>query len=592
MSSLERLQTLWTEARGMGRVARNAPRLLPAAPWNPARLLEEKAKRLGPRPALLFEDRRLSWSELDGEVNRAARTFRQMGIRRGDVVVLLMDNRPEFLFAVSGLNRIRAGAALINTNITGAALAHAIRIAEPVAVLAGAEHREKLETVLPELEQLPKDRVWIQRDGDDTAVGGFRSFDEAAARESTRPLPDRPVPRADDRFGFIYTSGTTGLPKAAVIKNQRIMAPGAMLGDGVFEMTPDDVVYITTPLYHSVGMFIGWGGTLTTGATIALRRKFSASRFWEDVRRFDATVFVYIGELCRYLLNQPEHPDERRHRLRIAGGNGLRPDIWEAFQSRFGIPLIREYYGATEGTVSTVNMTGKKGMVGRLPPGAYLLRCDPETGEPWRSADGRCEAVGAGGTGLLVGRITRALPFDGYADAEATKKKILEGVFHGGDRYFNTGDLLTLHEDRWLGFADRVGDTFRWKGENVSTNEVAEILNGARGVLETNVYGVKVPGADGRAGMASVHHDERFSIDELAAFVSRELPGYMRPYFVRLQREMRITGTFKHQKVDYRREGYDPSLVSDPLYFLQGDRYVPLDTELFGGIESGRVEVR
>jgi len=592
MSGFDDIKTLKAELQGVGRMLPHLKRALPGAPWNPARLLEERARQRGSRPALLFEDRRYTWADVDAEVNRAARAFRELKIGQGDVVALLMDNRPEFLFAITGLNRLRAAGALINTNISGAALAHAIRIAEPVAILVGAEHREKLASLGSDLEILSQGRVYVQSDGDDRDVGDFSSFDETLLEQSLSALPDRPLPAAADRFGYIYTSGTTGLPKAAIIKNQRILAPGAMLGRGVFDMQPDDVVYLTTPLYHSVGMYIGWGGALTSGATLALRRKFSASRFWEDVVRFDATIFVYIGELCRYLLNQPEHPDEKRHRLRIAGGNGLRPDIWEAFQARFRIPLIREYYGATEGASSAVNMTGRPGMVGRLLPGNALLRCDPETGEPWRGPNGRCEALGPGKTGLLVGPISKAVPFDGYADAEASKKKILENVFRKGDRFFNTGDLLTLHPGRWLSFADRVGDTFRWKGENVSTNEVAEILNGAPGVLESNVYGVKVPGSDGRAGMASIHHDEQFSIEDFAQFVIRELPGYMRPHFVRLQQGMRITVTFKHQKVDYRQEGYDPSKVSDPLYLLEQDHYIPLDADLYKSLQDGSRTLR
>jgi acyl-CoA synthetase (AMP-forming)/AMP-acid ligase II len=592
MSGFDDIKTLKAELQGIGRMLPHLKRALPGAPWNPARLLEERARQRGSRPALLFEDRRYTWTDVDAEVNRAARAFRELKIGQGDVVALLMDNRPEFLFAITGLNRLRAAGALINTNISGAALAHAIRIAEPVAILVGAEHREKLESLGSDLEILSQGRVYVQSDGDDRDVGDFSSFDEILLEQSLSALPNRPIPASEDRFGYIYTSGTTGLPKAAIIKNQRILAPGAMLGRGVFDMQPDDVVYMTTPLYHSVGMYIGWGGALTSGATLALRRKFSASRFWEDVVRFEATIFVYIGELCRYLLNQPEHPDEKRHRLRIAGGNGLRPDIWEAFQTRFRIPLIREYYGATEGASSAVNMTGRPGMVGRLLPGNAILRCDPESGEPWRGPNGRCEALGPDETGLLVGPISKAVPFDGYADAEASKKKILENVFRKGDRFFNTGDLLTLHPGRWLSFADRVGDTFRWKGENVSTNEVAEILNGAPGVLESNVYGVTVPGSDGRAGMASIHHDEQFAIEDFAQFVIRELPGYMRPYFVRLQQDMRITVTFKHQKVDYRREGYDPSKVSDPLYLLEQDHYIPLDTDVYGSLQDGSRKLR
>jgi acyl-CoA synthetase (AMP-forming)/AMP-acid ligase II len=592
MNRIDDIKATLAEAGAVARALPHLPRALPGAPWNPARLLEERAKTLGDQPALLFEERRYSWSEIDAEVNRVARAFASLGIGPGDVVALMMDNRPEFLFAITGLNRIRAAGALINTNISGKALAHAIRIAEPVAVLVGAEHRKQIEALGQELEPLGPDRVFVQADGDHRDVGAFSSFDEKLDVQSSKRLRPRPRPNASDRFGYIYTSGTTGLPKAAIVKNQRILAPGAMLGRGVFELTEKDVVYLTTPLYHSVGMYIGWGGVLTSGATLALRRKFSASHFWEDVRRFDATVFVYIGELCRYLLNQPAHPDEKRHRLRIAGGNGLRPDIWKAFQSRFAIPLIREYYGATEGASSAVNMTGRAGMVGRLAPGNAVLRCDPETGEPFRGHDGRCEAVGPGETGLLVGPISAASPFDGYVDSEASKKKILEDVFRRGDRFFDTGDLLTLHPGRWLSFADRVGDTFRWKGENVSTNEVAEILNGAAGVLESNVYGVLVPGTDGRAGMASIHHDNSFSIDDFADFVSRELPGYMRPSFLRLQRDMRITVTFKHQKVDYRREGYDPSEVGDPLFLLEEGRYVPLDVDVYRALQDGSRQLR
>lgn len=587
MSPLESFRTLCTELSGVARLLPYVPRLLPGAAWNPARLLSEQAATHGDKVALLFEDRTYTWSEIDREVDRTALAFRKSGIGEGDVVTLLMDNRPEFLFAITGLNRLRAGGALINTNITGTALAHAIRIAEPKAILVGAEHAVKLAGVLGEIESITTDDVSVQSDGHDHEPCAFASFDDRLAALGDERLGPPPTPVVSDRFGYIYTSGTTGLPKAALITNQRVMAPGAGLGRGVFELTPDDVLYVTTPLYHSVGMFIGWSAALTTGAAIALRRRFSASRFWEDVKRFRATVFLYIGELCRYLLNQPKHPDERRHRLRIAGGNGLRPDIWQEFQSRFRIPLIREYYGATEGATMCINMTGKPGMVGRLLPGSCLLRCDPETGEPYRGPDGHCEVVGPGETGLLVGEITISSPFDGYADREATKKKIFENVFKDGDAYFNSGDLLTLHDDRWLSFADRVGDTFRWKGENVSTNEVAEILNGARGVLESNVYGVQVTGSDGRAGMASVNHDDHFDLAAFARFVIREMPGYMRPQFLRLQRDMKITVTFKHQKVEYRREGYDPSKVADPLYFLDGEHYVPLDAALYASLQNG-----
>jgi len=357
-------------------------------------------------------------------------------------------------------------------------------------------------------------------------------------------------------------------------------------------LDPSETVYVTLPLYHSNAMFAGWSAVLATGACMALRRRFSASRFWSDVRRYDASAFVYIGELCRYLLHQPASPDERRHSVRVATGNGLRPDIWEAFQERFRIPLVREFYGATEGNVALANFVGRPGMVGRLQAGQAVVRCDLATGDVLRGDDGWCHSVEEGETGLLLGRIHRVATFDGYVDEQASRRKIREDVFAKGDRYFDTGDLLTVHADGWLSFADRVGDTFRWKGENVSTNEVAEVLNRAPGVLESNVYGVEVPGTEGRAGMASLRCDTSFSLEALNDRVIEQLPVYQRPYFLRLQSEMRVTGTFKHQKTDYRREGFDPARTQDPLFFLDGEKYVPLDAALYRAIVSGEVSLR
>jgi acyl-CoA synthetase (AMP-forming)/AMP-acid ligase II len=508
------------------------------------------------------------------------------------VVALLMDNRPEFLLAVTALSRLRAVAALLNTNATGRALEHAIAVAGPKIVLAGAEHAEKVREVLPALPQLGEGAVYAWRDEGAPVPSDLADFDArlASARAAPREVG---APRADECMCYIYTSGTTGLPKAAVIRNSRWLIAGALFGASVLELGRGDVVYIALPLYHSNAMFGGWGAALTTGAGMALRRKFSASKFWSDVQGFDASAFVYIGELCRYLLNQPERPEERSHRVRVITGNGLRPDIWARFQERFRVPLIREFYGATEGNAPLVNVVGRPGMVGRLQPSQVLVRCHPETGEILRGPDGRCARVAPGETGLLLGRIGRVTSYDGYVDPEATRRKIVADVFRPGDRWFDSGDLLALHEDGWISFADRVGDTFRWKGENVSTNEVAEILNGAPGVLESNVFGVQVPGAEGRAGMACLRCNGDFSLEEFGAYAILRLPVYQRPYFLRLLgEEMRVTGTFKHQKTDYRREGYDPSQLRDPLYFLDGERYVPLDADLHQALRAGRVALR
>jgi fatty-acyl-CoA synthase len=588
MSTLERLRTLGTELQAVGRVAmRRLPILRPGAHTSVATLLAEQARRRGDRIALRFEERAYTWADFDRQVNRTAHAFREIGVERGDAVALLMDNRPEFLFALTALSRLGAVAALINTNVSGPALLHAVGAGQAVALLAGAEHREKVEEIVPEL---GFECIYAQRDGQDEERGTLADFDALVDKAPDREPQALPSPRIEDRACYIYTSGTTGLPKAAIITNARLLQAGALFADAILDLGPDDVNYVALPLYHSNAMFAGFSAGLLSGATTALRRKFSASRFWEDVRRFDATTFIYIGELCRYLLSQPESPEDGKHRLRAITGNGLRPDIWETFQRRFRVPLIREFYGATEGVMGSVNFEGRPGMVGRMLPGSAVIRCDLETGEIVRDRDGRCSRVAEGGTGLLVQKI--ATSYDGYVDEKATKKKILTDVFADGDRYFDSGDLITLHPDRWLSFADRVGDTFRWKGENVSTNEVAEILNGAAGVLESNVYGVEVPGSEGRAGMASLRVDDAFDLASFARFVTERLPGFQRPYFVRILHDMRITGTFKHQKVDYRREGFDPAKVGDPLHYLDGERYVTLDAEAYEGIRSGRIVLR
>jgi acyl-CoA synthetase (AMP-forming)/AMP-acid ligase II len=587
------MATRVAELRAMGRLLRHAAKALrPAAPWNASRLLARRAATDPRGTGLLYLDRRYSWAELDREVDRTARALRTAGIGPGDVVALLMDNRPEYLVAVTALSRLRAVAALINTNVGGRALEHAITAGRSRLVLAGAEHAEKLREALPALPELGRDAVLAWRDDDAPVPPDFADFEALAASAGSAAAEIGP-PRADDCMCYIYTSGTTGFPKAAIVRNSRWLLAGALFGAAILELRPGDVVYVPLPLYHSNAMFAGWGAALTTGAAMALRRKFSASQFWSDVQRFDASAFVYIGEICRYLLNQPERPEERAHRLRVITGNGLRPDIWTRFQERFRVPLIREFYGATEGNAPLVNLLGRPGMVGRLQPSQAVLRCDLETGEALRGPDGRCERVGPGATGLLVGRIGGVTRYDGYVDPEATRRKILEDVLRPGDRWFDSGDLVTLHEDGWISFADRVGDTFRWKGENVSTNEVAEILNGAPGVLESNIFGVQVPGNEGRAGMACLRCDEDFSLEAFTRFALERLPVYQRPYFLRLLGdEMRVTGTFKHQKVDYRQEGYDPARVRDPLFFLDVDRYVPLDAELFEKLRAGSVALR
>jgi fatty-acyl-CoA synthase len=557
-----------------------------------ADFVEERVAAAPHRLAILFEGRKITNAELDAAANRVARWASAQGVGRGDVVSLLMENRPEFVITWLGLAKLGAVTALINTNLRGHPLAHSLELAGARHLVVGAELGEALESAREHVKEWPA--VW----GTGGAVAGARDLDAELAARSPDPI-DREVRRglkAADKLFYIYTSGTTGLPKAANVSHARacMMGGGAA---GAQQLSPEDRVYVTLPLYHSAGGVMAAGGALISGGTLVLARKFSASRFWTDCRENEVTSFQYIGELCRYLLHTPEHPDERRHRVRVCIGNGLRPEIWEAFQERFGIPRIIEFYGATEGNVALMNLDGKVGAVGRLPRfvraavGVSLIRYDVAKDEHERGPDGFCIPCKPGEVGEAIGRITGVSRFEGYSSPEATEKKILRNVFKPGDAYFRTGDLLRLDADDYFYFVDRIGDTFRWKGENVSTSEVAEVLSVCPGVKEANVYGVSVPGQDGRAGMAALVVKEGFDPAQLAERCARELPAYARPIFLRLLPQIDVTGTFKHRKVELVKEGFDPSAIPDPLYFLDGERYVPLDAALHAKIVSGEQRV-
>jgi acyl-CoA synthetase (AMP-forming)/AMP-acid ligase II len=589
MGRRAQLKLTWLESSSRWRMFKHVKRFIPGKPFSPSTLLDERVEADPHGLALRYGDERFTWRDVERRTNQYARFFQKQGIGKGDSVALLMDNRPDYIFTVLGLSRLRAVAALINTNIAGAGLVHAIEIGKPKLMVVGAEHAGALLDVASSLKSL---RLLCHAESASEQIpAAFERINGLVLAEpDTRPT-GLSTPNTADVMCYIYTSGTTGLPKAAIIANKRWLAAAYLFGGAMMDARPTDIIYAALPLYHSSAMFAGVGACLVSGAALAMRRKFSASQFWDDVRRYDASIFIYIGELCRYLLNTPKSANERNHRLRLAVGNGLRPDIWAQFQRRFSVPLIREFYGATEGNAPIVNFSGREGMIGRLSFGQALVRCDEATGEIWRDAQGHCERVAPGQKGILLGQINKLFSFDGYVDRTATNKKVVKNVFKKGDRYFNSGDLLLLHDHGWVSFADRIGDTFRWKGENVSTNEVAEVLNGAQGVLESNVYGVAVAGAEGRAGMASVNV-EQIDLDAFARYVCSKLPAYQRPYFLRVQQNMQITGTFKHQKVDYRDQGYDPTKVTDPLYFLDGERYVPIDAALYKRLASGELGPR
>ena len=486
---------------------------------NPHRLfadvVDEWAERQPERPALLSDRETLSYRALAGRVNRYARWALSKGIGTGDVVCLFMPGSPDYIAAWLGITRVGGVAALVNTKLVGRSLSHCVDVAAADHVIVGDELAGVFEDVLPHLELAPK--IW--RHGNDSDANISAALDRLDG--STLSSAERREITIDDPALLIYTSGTTGLPKAASVSHRRILNWGGWFA-GLTGATPDDRLFDCLPLFHSVGGVVAPCSMLAAGASVVVSDKFSASNFWRDVVRWDCTLFQYIGELCRYLLKAPISEFETRHRLRLVCGNGLRGDIWEAFQARFSIPQILEFYASTEGNFSLYNVEGKLGAIGRIPPllahrfPAAIVRLDAEVGMPVRNRDGLCVACARGEVGEAIGRIGTADEgggrFEGYTNPAETEKKVLRDVFAKGDAWFRTGDLMMLDEGGFFHFVDRIGDTFRWKGENVAASEVTEAVLDCPGVVEATTYGVEVADADGRAGMAAIVVDEQFDL--------------------------------------------------------------------------------
>jgi fatty-acyl-CoA synthase len=371
----------------------------------------------------------------------------------------------------------------------------------------------------------------------------------------------------------------------------------------MLETTPHDRMYNCLPMYHSIGGTVAIGAVLINGGSVFVREKFSRSAFWDDVARWECTLVQYIGELCRYLLSAPSHPLERAHKIRLFCGNGLRGDVWEPFKKRFSIPRILEFYAATEGNFSLFNVEERPGALGRVPPflshrfPAALVKHDVETGEPLRDAEGHCVPCAPDETGEAIGRIgetdSSAGRFEGYSEEAQSERKILRNVFAPGDAWFRTGDLMRKDAQGFWYFVDRTGDTFRWKGENVSTLEVAEAISSFPGIAQAAVYGVSVPKTEGRAGMAALLSDAAIDLDLLRRHIAERLPSYANPLFLRMRRELDMTETFKHKKAELVREGFDPTEISDPIYFddRAKRRYVRLDAPLFRRIVTGDIRL-
>ncbi|XP_031658311.1 long-chain fatty acid transport protein 6 [Oncorhynchus kisutch] len=557
-----------------------------------------QAKKIPDKAFIVFEGQTLTYQDVDKRSNQFAKVFRtEGGLKKGDIVALLMSNEPDFICVWFGLSKLGCEVAFLNFNIKSKSLQFCFESCGAKSLVVGADLVSSLGEVLPSLKENAIE-VWV------TDIGcpheGVNTLLDKVEQASDMALPD--CPRADlmSNFLFIFTSGTTGLPKAARVGHLKAVMCMAFLR--LCGARSDDNIYITLPLYHMTASLLGIGGCIQLGATCILKKKFSASQFWKDCVKHNVTVFQYVGELCRYLVNQPVVPEESAHKVRVAAGSGLRADVWREFARRFGKINVREAYGLTEASIGFVNYTNEIGPIGRagyfnkLNVPFEFLSCDPQTYEPIRTDSGRCVKANKGETGLLVAPVSVMNPFLGYAgNTLQSEKKLLRDVFKEGDVYFNTGDLMLQDHRDFVYFRDRIGDTFRWKGENVATTEVSEILGSLEFLQEVNVYGVTVPGYEGRAGMAAVvlKMDQKLDGKKLYNHLVQSLPAYSWPWFLRLQTSIDVTETFKQQKRKLVQEGFSPEAIQESLYFLDLSQrdYVPLTLSLYDDIVSGKIRL-
>jgi fatty-acyl-CoA synthase len=581
-------RTAWIRALAMtANIGRDVFRTLPV-------LIEELAETFHEAPALLSDADRLSYGGLAERSRRYARWALAQDLKPGDVACLFMPNCAEYMAIWLGMTRIGVAVALVNTNLRGALLAHSVNLVAPKLVIVGNDLADALAAARP---QLPSElRCWVHGRSRllpriDTEICQL-SGDRLESGEASPPS-------LSERALLLYTSGTTGLPKAANVSHFRLMQ-WSHWAAGMMDTRSNDRMYNCLPMYHSVGGVVAIGAMLVNGGSVLLRPRFSASRFWDDVVEWDCTLFHYVGELCRYLVNSPPQRRETEHQIRLCCGNGLREEVWIELQRRFRIPRVLEFYAATEGNFSLYNCEGKPGAIGRIPPflahrfPMALVRLDLDSGEPLRDRNGFCIRSAVNEVGEAVARIdakgaASGRRFEGYTDAAASAKKVLRDVFAIGDAWFRSGDLMRKDARGFCYFVDRLGDTFRWKGENVSTTEVAGVISAYSGVVEAAVYGVGVPGTEGRAGMAAIVVEEGFELAALRRHLVERLPDYARPLFLRICGAIETTGTLKPNKQGLVGEGYDPAGAADPIYFDDRFReaFVRLDDVLYQRLRNG-----
>ena len=558
--------------------------------------IEEIAARRGEGMALIYGDTQLTYAQFNTWANRIAHDLIARGVRKGDCVVLFMENRPELLACVTACAKVGAVAALVNTAQRDAVLVHSVNLVKPVLAIVGEELVPAWNEVRDQLKLRTNACCYLAdhatHKDPGTAPEGWEHLAQSIQSQPTdNPATSQSVFKEDPCF-YIYTSGTTGMPKAVIFNHGRFMKAYGAFGFGAVRLTPEDRMYVTLPFYHATAMAVCWGSVLAGQATLIMARKFSARGFWPDVRKHRATAFGYVGELCRYLMDQPPSAEDRNNAVRVMLGNGLRPSLWKDFKNRFGIERVMEFYASSEGNIGFTNVLNFDNTVGLTPFPYAIVQYDKEKEAPVRDANGRLIRVGKGEAGLLIGQITEKTPFHGYTDPAKTESCILRDVFVPGDAWFDSGDLMRDLGFKHAQFVDRLGDTFRWKGENVSTTEVERILDSIPGISETVAYGVEIPGTNGRAGMASIRltvDENAFDFTDLLAQLRQKLPAFAIPLFLRLSEELETTGTFKHKKAPLKDAGFDLKRQDNPVYaWLPGTQtYTRLTPELQARIEAG-----
>ena len=563
-----------------------------------AHSFENTVKQFGDNNFIFFEDENWSYYETNNAANSLANKLIDDGVSHSDRVVLFMENRPDFIITILALNKIGAIGVLINTSLTGKPLIHCINSSDSKKCIVGAELASSLEDVLDEINIKNKSDIYWVEDGDrficpEWALNLKPSLDDS----KNENLEITNMVTAKDTAFYIFTSGTTGVPKAALFPNSKIIAASMNISKGGYRISDSDCMYNCLPLYHSTGLMLGLCACIQVGAATFIRRKFSASAFWKEAKQFNTTAFVYVGELCRYLSFQDSSEEEKDNPISSMVGNGLRPDLWDCFRNRFNVERIIEIYGASEGNALFMNLLNKDETIGMTNARVALLEYDVAEDKLVKDTENKFIEVDEDEPGLLLVEIGPDAIYNGYTDKKASEEKVISNVFENGDRWFNTGDLVkTMDVGFSLGrthyqFVDRVGDTFRWKSENVSTNEVAEILNAFDQVNMANVFGVKVPQSEGRAGMVAFNCNlDDFKWDEFSEFVSIKLPSYAQPVFVRIIEELETTGTFKLKKNDLREEAYHLDKVKGDKVFIKkpGKKtYTLLDENYYGVIQDG-----